>query len=80
MLDLPPASATAHDGSRGLRAGPGTRRGANASVAMLIGLPGGMILRADVSRRSGLASPRPGDGVLASWHPTAARSFADVAP
>ena len=53
-----------------------------AGVGSLVAerLAAGMILRADVSRRSGLASPRPGDGVLASWHPTAARSFADVAP
>ena len=38
-----------------------------ASTAMLVELPGGAMLRADVGSRSGPAGLRPGDAVSATW-------------
>ena len=51
-----------------------------ASMAMLMELSDGAVLRADVSARSELASLRPGDEVLAHWNPMAARIFAGTVP
>ncbi len=48
-----------------------------AGVAMLLELPGGTTMRADVGPQSPLASLQPGDEVLARWQPSAAQVFLD---
>ena len=51
-----------------------------AAVTMLMELPGGATLRADVSPRSDLAGLRPGAEVLVHWPASAAHVFPDEAP
>jgi spermidine/putrescine ABC transporter ATP-binding subunit len=51
-----------------------------ASLAMLVELPGGEVVRADVPARSDLAALQPGAPVSLRWQAEAAATFADAAP